>query len=489
MTRSPIQDEAAFLQEQREALQRRVPEHDPTHRLFEVAHARMAALLRAPVDDDYLLPAHFAKTMAPVRLRELRELLTELKGYCTGLTGMSSLEAGVLTNGDETVLFLREALTDVMLAHAKDRLGKPSVRDRDQPFERWFRLMGEFGWWFNDLSCAGPPGHYAVIGGTHRRIVWELFQATWSCNVEVRQAAGHGIVQIRGIKPDFRDTALRIIQLFGWDATGVTRAVIRAFPEVGQEVTGDVVDLRAELSAIANDLRDVKALLIRGYRPTERPIALPGGIVGAWSWETGQLTGSVELGRTVGALHQPFGEGANENFVTIGLDGRVEETLLPWVDLGDEAVRWAIGLLRPVRDRLVADWCAVERPTPVAEAVMDAVSEGEAVAVACEVLAEQDPDADDPDTEEGASRGPRTRHRVPKVRAHTLLLLMERHFGCEVKSSKGSEVTVYRPGGKKFTLGGKHRSRYMPSVVIGQMLRWLGIPASEFVAVVQRGRV
>lgn len=482
-------DEVSYLREQREKTHGHIKTYmdgqgqNKVTRLFRAALDRPIVTLRTPTDEDYRLPVHFAKTMAPKRLQELRALSAELRDFCSGLAGMPDDEASVVCNGDETVLFLRDAFTDVMLAHAQDRLDRPSFKERDRNMLwRWFRLMDEFGWWFVDFTCVEEPGHRAVLGGIQRVVAWKLYQATWACHVEVTSET----IRVRDLPEHMRETALDTLEIFGFDYGEHVAALVQEHPEIAADVTGLVADLKAELAEIADDLREVKALLIRSHPKPERAVQLPGGLWASWRWEVGQRSGAVILGPTLDSLSSTLPE-----YVSVGLDGLVEENMAPWVKMDDAAVRWSVGLLRPLRDRLVTEWLAIERPAPPASTddpggvPLDVFASDEVVAAACEVLAAETAEDDESDTaDDDTRRG--YRHCVPAVREHTLMRLMERHFDCEVNFSKGSEVTVYRHGGKKFTLPGKRRGQYMPSFVIIQMLKRLGITASEFSAIARK---
>lgn len=478
MTGPEIQDEVDFLREQRAALHRRTTA-DGKRDKFTDALLAPDIVLRAPVDADYVLPSHFAKTMSKARLKDLRALLGELREFCDGLTGMLDVAAIAQNNGDRDVLFLRDAFTDLMLAHMRDRLAKPSLKDNGNPLMTWCRLWGEFGVWYSDMCNYGPPGHHSVIGGTHLQLAWEMFQSTWAPHLEVDHVLNE--MRLNDLDEGMADIAFGIVNEFTWDAPRFVERTMARLPDVAAGVTGDLDDLRAELAGIADDLREAKALLIRGYKPVEHLVTLPGGWVAAWSWDINQRAGTVEMGATPADLTQALGANSQTDAVMISLDGWASEALLPWLEPTPEAIRWSVGLLRPIRDRLLADWMAAPRPAPVVEgATTDAMAEGEAIAVACEALAELD------EAEEEGSKGSRYKTRVPKVREHTLLLLMERHFACEVRNAKGSEVTVYRVGARIFTLPAKRRGQHMPAFEIERMLKRLGIPASEFAAVARK---
>jgi hypothetical protein len=82
-------------------------------------------------------------------------------------------------------------------------------------------------------------------------------------------------------------------------------------------------------------------------------------------------------------------------------------------------------------------------------------------------------------TAETESPSSYSRPRRP-LRLPRLLGVLETQLGCEVQPGKGSEITVYRPGGKKFTLG-RHQTHYtVPWPVVKQVLKRLNIGPEEW---------
>jgi hypothetical protein len=65
-----------------------------------------------------------------------------------------------------------------------------------------------------------------------------------------------------------------------------------------------------------------------------------------------------------------------------------------------------------------------------------------------------------------------------------LLNFLADRFGCEVRQGKGSEVTVYRPGGRIFTLGHHRSNDEISSVVVKRLLKQLGIDPEEWLRAV-----
>jgi hypothetical protein len=69
--------------------------------------------------------------------------------------------------------------------------------------------------------------------------------------------------------------------------------------------------------------------------------------------------------------------------------------------------------------------------------------------------------------------------RIPALRLKDLLGLLTLSFGCQYEYSKGSEITVYRPGYRLFKLGG-HGNPEIRTDVIKDLLKRLGIGTKEW---------
>jgi HicA toxin of bacterial toxin-antitoxin, len=57
-------------------------------------------------------------------------------------------------------------------------------------------------------------------------------------------------------------------------------------------------------------------------------------------------------------------------------------------------------------------------------------------------------------------------------------------FRCDVRQGKGSEVTVYRPGGRTFTLGHHGTNDEVSTVMVKRLLKRLGIDVEEWLQAV-----
>lgn len=438
-------------------------------------------LIRAPTDADYRVPEHFARTMGATARLQLTGLLAELRKFRTQLIGLSTAEACVLYNGDEFVALLREEFDVWMMAQVKQRLSAPSFKDRGDPFAKCIRIARDFGDWFQGLVLGPGCGHIVVLAHLNRKLFW-LLQHETGGKYLVRDDRGI-FKEYAGLDEATCRAFERNLWTSGWEGDALVAGLAALTRGLGARTPTDPTAVRQELRVLAADLMEMKGLLARSYRPEDHVLKLGDGSLEAfatWTWDVGAIAGLVLLGPDAATVVREANEYSPTFGVGIGLEGVPQHVLMPWLDLGPEVAQWALGVLRPLHAHLLDLWDKAPRPPPSGVAGGDAVATDEAVAVACEVLARADHVEDD------AAADPAPRSRVPAVRTVTLFALLERRFECEIKRSKGSEISIYRPGRHMYTLPGHQRNARYPSFLIRALLHRLGINAVEFCAAVGR---
>lgn len=215
------------------------------------------------------------------------------------------------------------------------------------------RLSEEVVGWVDDLAAAEGTGHEVVLDHLADRIAWEVYQGTWApLTLVIREEKGTWTM-FQGLDPMWSKVAQETLHLYGWHAHDATRGLVEQRPELAVPVTPDAA--RVELAAMAQDLVEVKGLLVRGYRPEDHIVALPGGGCAAWTWDLCHRAGAVVVASDEVTLREDLEKQHFGGVVRIGLDGRAREVNLPWKVLDDEALPWTVGLLREldrVEDRL-----------------------------------------------------------------------------------------------------------------------------------------
>ncbi|MBK8265613.1 MAG: hypothetical protein IPK80_30325 [Nannocystis sp.] len=400
-------------------------------------------------------PASLKATCSKDALGQLRALLDEIRAWASGLVGLGSIEADALYNGDPMAVLLRDELIAWALAHARTRLEKPNPRDQDDPFRKWIRLNVEICGWLEELCLEQGPR--VALEDVPDRIAAEIWDATVGAELRIQSDEGGMRVDFGRMDPIWHEAIRQTLMLYAWNEADALPRAREQFPSRTQ---GDPDDLTQRRRALAEDIVEARALIIAGYDAAS--IACPQ--TGGWTtfeWDLRHSTGLILVAPTREQLIDQDDKGLLQRPLRVLPDGRIAGYVRWWEPADDPA--WEVALLEPLHARIVEAWLARAPSRPPEEEPSTAVAAVAAVADACQHIAE---------TIEG--------HRIPAVRMQTLLRLLERRLGCEVASGKGSEVTVYRPGARKFTLGHHTRNTHVPAHVVRALLKAVGISVAEW---------
>jgi len=75
-------------------------------------------------------------------------------------------------------------------------------------------------------------------------------------------------------------------------------------------------------------------------------------------------------------------------------------------------------------------------------------------------------------------------HAVRSLRSLRLLDFLADRFGRDVRPGKGRGISIYREGGRIFTLGHHRRNDEVSSLAVKQLLKRLGISPHEWLEAV-----
>lgn len=468
-----------YQRELRERLMRTLEsEEAKSHPMARVMREQVesgAARITEPCERDYWLPGHFAKTMPARRLSRLRSLLGELWRFRQQLVGLTDDDAKVLFAGDPFALLLRDEFAELIQEHLRARLSKPSVKDRGNPVVTYNRLVDEFVHWLDALTNAPGTGHGVVLADVTTHLDWVLYQETWAPLVTITD---DGHIDVDVDDPMMKLYCQLLVSRSNLEKAGNVERLARQHPDVAvDQLPGDPL---AELACIAEDLKEFPARLARTFRPEQHILQLGEDAYAAWTWNDRHQAGVILLGATEEDARRQVTTQFMVVPIAIGLDGVPVDLTAPLrrVDSPD-VIRWTLGALRPIHEHLFRLWDAVgPRPWEVRGDDHDQ-DELEAIATAVEALEDDEGDPDE-------ATDSRPRVRVPAVRTNKLLSVLEGHFGCEVSRGKGSEITVFREGGRIYTLPGHKRNTHYPTWMIRALLKTVGIPAREFAEVVSK---
>lgn len=406
------------------------------------------------------VPPHFRKTCPGASLSRLHQLLPEVDTWARQLEGLEVVEAAALYNGDPLAMVLRDEICAWGLEYARARLERPSPKDLGDPFRRWLRLQQEVVSWL-EVVCL-RLGVATALADVPDRVAHAIWAETVGRELTVTRTDEGMWLSFGHVDARWFDAVRRTMELYSWNEAD---ALARARSRFVLQAPGAVPELLRRRSALAEDLVEARALLIGADDPIA-PVALSGGHLTFW-WALQHSAGILLSASDRAMLDEQLATGFLHGPLRIHLDGRVSGHVTWWEE--GAAPGWEVALLEAVHAPLVEAWLArVPAPAPTEEPVTTEA----AVAVVADAnrrIAE-----------------PVEGRTLPAVRMETLLGLLERRFQCEVSAAKGSEVTVYRPGGRKFTLGRHARNRHVPAHLVRALLKAVGISVTEWWATLDR---
>lgn len=402
-----------------------------------------------------VVPVAIKATCSKAALGQLHALLGEIQTWAGGLAGLGTIEADALYNGDPMAVLLRDELIAWALVHTRARLERRNPRDQDDPFRKWVRLNQEICGWLDDICLERGPR--VALVDVPDRIAAEIWDATVGPELKIHPGEGGSWIDFGRLDPMWYEAIREMIQLYTWNEADALQLARKRFTS---RASGDPDVLVSRRRAMAEDIVEARALIIAGYAAAAVACPQPGGWT-TFEWDLRHSTGIVLVGETREKLLEQDEMGLMLHPLRVHIDGRIAG-YMRWWEPGDDPA-WEVALLEPLHSRLVEAWLARVPPKPLEEEPTTTVAAVAAVADACQRIAE-----------------PVEGHRIPAVRMQSLLRLLERRFSCEIAAGKGSEVTVYRPGGRKFTLGHHTRNTHVPAHVVRALIKAVGISVTEW---------
>ncbi len=413
-----------------------------------------------PPPDRAPLPPHFAKTCSREELAHLNRIVDDVYEWAQPLVGLTDHEATVLYNGDPVAMLIRNELIGWGLEYARARLARPNARDQGDPFLRWRRITDEVCIWLDTIGTVA--GIRVALSDVADRIAWEIWRATLGPEVGLRRE-GKGLwFDMPRVAPERWQQVQQTVLLYAWNEADALELARARFT---RRASGDVAELRRRRAQMGEDLVEVRSLLVGSD-----PIGVAGDSPGGSStliWGYQHAVGFILVAPDREALAAQVTEALYPAPLRLHLDGAIAGHVT-WWELADDPA-WEVAMIEPMHANLVEQWLAQAPTAAPTEAVTTIAGDLAVVADACQRIAE-----------------PVQGRRVPAVRMETLLTTLERRFSCDVSPGKGSEITVYRFGGRKFTLGHHARNTHVPAHVVRALLKAVGISVGEWWTVLDR---
>lgn len=465
----PDRPETEALLELFERMDQRALEHlhrveSPSMRESMLHRSSLVPGLVEPIDPaEFQIPAWLPKAAGAEEAAALVKLFEAVRFANDEHVGEPLRELHVLLNADPALLALRDAFLAWGERYVRIRLAKPSPRDRGDPFARFHRLHDEIVPWLSKVAARRQEfrlvGH--VMQDLCPLIARLLYCATWRPLVRLHRLGGRFAPDLSALDPRWQKVAWILIEKHRWDLDPYAEEAVEALS--GAPEVPNAAERRREW---AEDLVEMRPLLIRGFDPRETVVAVRPDLWVGFVWALAGSVGTLSLGRTEASVLQDLDTGLSHWLLAVEPDGSVRQARQIWSRMealpgGDAA---ATELLDAVHRRLFALYDRVDLAAAM-EPAAEPEGQDAVVAAACEVLRRRDP--------------------TPRlgVRTTQLLAVLQR-LGCEVRPGKGSEISIYRPGARIWTLAHHKRNERVGWAHIRQILKRLDIAPEAWAAAI-----
>ena len=449
---------------------------------------------------DYAPPAYLSKTATPAQVEELAGLLRGLRAANEEHAGEATLEAQAYLTATGEGRGLEEGLRAWCEGYFRARADRRHLGPHvgNDPFQLAVKLEGELGDLLGELSCRPGTLNCYFLNLSLGYVPHLLYELLWRDLLWPELVGGdwtYGLARgYRPHRPGTLEGMARRAERGGWLDDHLGRLLRRlAEGADGRSVAelaalGDA-ELLGGLAAMASDVQQMRPLLAVNFKPRKAALDFGPGLSAAWSWALGPGIAGPVVGDGPGDLERLLAEGRTRLLVAVDHGGLLCDARMPWVTAatvrlpgGPRPLALNYHLLERFHERLLSFYGRIDLRRARAE-VLAAGGVGPeegavlaALAASCRALADSDPEGEEGPAAEG---GPRL-GRLRPLRSGRLLALLDREFGCQVERGKGSEVTLYRHGGRKFRLGHHRRSVEVHPLLLRRLLGRLGIAPADW---------
>lgn len=448
-------------------------------------------VVAAPADV-YRLPAPTLRFLSAAVVAEMHELLDRVRVFNERVEGLRMSQADMVLNADPDLRDLELRFRAWADRYVAERVSKPNNKDAGSPLRKYHRIYEELLSHLESVAFREGSSHRCAMGEFCDYLPWSLFRRTWSGLVDHDQAPGSLRGRFRVLLPDpvERQIANHMMVLYAWaEANDLERVLERILPASGTDVRVHQTDPAACLASLAQDMLDMRPFLGRNFGSDKTVLEVADRTIVSWVWHYGGPVGIIPVAESVEEMLDQVRKSSFSPVLCLHPDGQLAPNNLPWITLSELAARRpelvapALRVVEALHARLVSFYDKVDigaildRYRERARTAPAETPTDEEVAATCQVIAESEPEP---------GEAPTLDRRLPSVRSQRLFAILSDRLGCEVRSGKGSEIVIWRPGGHHFRLGHHKRNAAVPSPVIKSLLEHVGISFGEWLAAVTR---
>ncbi len=445
------------------------------------------------------VPAAWLRTAgSPKEHSDLAALLGDLWQFSEDYVGFGTREAEAYLHGTQQNRPLIDSLRQWCETYFLKRVQKPNPKDHNNPLLTLDRLVKEYHEILGRLYYYHNSINRAFLGECGRYVSW--FLCWW---LDSGTFASPAIDRIPFVPP-MREPRTDIQKLLNelalfYDTLGTTLVKVSqaADDKLQQFSAMNDEEILARLQQLYEDIRHMQPFLCN-VSPDKTITTLPRAvinrgtshpIIAGWQWCVQGGIALIVVDWRMESIQKNLEMGHLKLGVRVTDEGVFHDYLKPWITTKNEfridvvnLLAVNLYLLELFHEKLFGFYDQIDFDRMRQGTADDASEEAtdEKLALSCQDLAERE---DTPDKVLQYSETVRT-HRLRPLRSDVLLRWLEKHFSCEVKAGKGSEITVYREGGKKGIVRGHGQSETVHVITLKNLLKKLGISTQEWMRTV-----
>jgi hypothetical protein len=444
-------------------------------------------LVETQEESDYRLPHNISNFVPQKMITELEDLFSVARNINNDLAGMRISEAQVVMAGDSRALAIAQELrtwahnyVELRADKAKHRSGGPMTKFK----YLYYELLPDL----EKVIYTNKTVNRCFFSEFTDYLPWLIFQKYCAHLLEVRfdQFALETFSRINSKDDVERIFLTKILQLYQWHRAGNLSHVLslldHKLPKPESSPTTD--QMLAKLERLAAEIAEMRPFLVHNFKPENILIEIAPGMIISWFWAVGIGEGLVWIAPTIESMLKQ--QRAKTSYLTLLLnyDGLLTGYVTPWLSVDalvenkDRALYLNLQIVEAIHAKLLSFYAKVD-----VQAIRDRYKKNqttkttseptlEEFAAICQTIAE--PLDQNETTSEPTTFG--------AIRSQRLFSILAKNLNCEVRQGKGSEIVIYREGGHHFRLGHHKRNSYVPTPIIRNLLRHVGIDMQEWMA-------
>ena len=438
--------------------------------------------------ESYYLPRSSFAFLGEKLLSDWADIASDVVEIHNRVVGMQRIQASIILAGDSQIEDIRKRLMAWADRCVAQRLAKVAYK-KGGALRHFHSVYYEMVSAIEKIAFREGTMNECFYSRFDAYFVWKIYDRTLrpliTCTFDREQLAPDFEVALE--EPNVAEYIGEVVKLYQWQHANVLHETLALVAESLDEKQRaySVDQIRDRLSRLVADIQEMRPFLRHNFSPDKVLLEVAPGVVLSFLWAVGRGMAVIPVAPTKEDLIEDLKANASPIVLNLWYDGQVTNHPMPWIDAEHVALSEPFALHANLVivealhaklysfyekidiDAILARFKSRAKDQPEAEEPTD-----EEFAAICQVIAEP---IDQVEAGGGTASGV-----IRAVRVKRLLSILADKLGCEVRQGKGSEIVVFRQGGHHFRLGHHKQNSYVPTPVIKNILKHIGVSFEEW---------